>query len=55
MSIAESLSSCTTPVQTARVFNPTRAEYYRADEIQKTEPAVKVTISPEAQAALKGE
>ncbi len=55
MNLVESLFNCTTPVQTARVFNPTRPEYYRAEEPLPAEPAVKVTLSPEAQATLKGE
>ncbi len=59
MSPSEALSTCVSPLQTARVFNPTRPEYYRADEVKataaaaKTEPAVTVTLSDEAKAALK--
>jgi len=59
MSSIEALSACTSPLASARVFNPTRPEYYRADDLKpaappaKTDPAVTVTLSDEAQAALK--
>lgn len=62
----EYLSACTSPVPTAKVFNPTRSEYYLKDDViaaqkaaQKAKEqappngAVKVTLSSEAQAALK--
>ena len=58
------LFECTSPVQIARVLNPTSPQYYLADDVKaaaqarpETEAAVKVTISQEAQAAqrtLKG-
>jgi len=55
------LADCTTPVQTATVYNPTKPQYYLADQIKaveqarpETDAAVKVTISQEAQSALKG-
>lgn len=55
------LSGCTNPVQTARVLNPTSPQYYLADAVKaveqarpETDAAVKVTISQEAQSALKG-
>lgn len=61
MSSIESLSACISPLQTARVFNPTRPEYYRADELKvskpkdtpATDPAVTITLSDAAQARLK--
>ncbi len=57
----DNLFDCTGPVQTARVFNPTKPEYYLADRVKaveqarpETDAAVKVTISQEARSALKG-
>ena len=54
------LADCTSPVQTAKVYNPTSSEYYLADQTKavdqarpETDAAVKVTISQEAQSALK--
>ena len=54
------LTDCTTPVQTATVYNPTKPQYYLADQVKalaqarpETGAAVKVTISQEAQSALK--
>ncbi len=54
------LFDCTTPVITARVFNPIAPQYYLADQVKalaqarpETGAAVKVTISQEAQSALK--
>ncbi len=76
------LRNCINPVPTAKVYNPSRPEYYLKDplaaaaraEAEKTQadkpkpelktqpqqspapqPAVKVTLSDEAKAALKGE
>lgn len=55
------LAECINPVATARVFNPTNPQYYLADQVKaveqtrpETDAAVKVTISQEAQSALKG-
>ncbi len=55
------LADCTNPVQTARVLNPTAPQYYLADAVKaveqtrpETDAAVKVTLSQEAQSALKG-
>ena len=55
------LADCTNPVQTASVLNPTSTRYYLADAAKaveqarpETDAAVKVTISQEAQSALKG-
>jgi hypothetical protein len=61
MSSIESLSACTSPLQTAIIFNPTRPEYYRADELKAAakaekaaaDPAVNITLSDQAQAKLK--
>ena len=55
MSSIEALSACISPLQTARVFNPTRPEYYRADDLKAAppEPAVTVTLSDEAKQTLK--
>ncbi len=59
MSPSEALSTCTSPLKTARVFNPTRPEYYLADVEKaaavapKADPAVIVTLSEQAKAALK--
>jgi len=54
------LADCTTPVQTAKVYNPTSSEYYLADQVKaveqarpETDAAVKVTLSQAAQDALK--
>jgi hypothetical protein len=60
MSSIESLSACTSPLQTAIIFNPTRPEYYRADDLKAAkaekaaaDPAVNITLSDQAQAKLK--
>ncbi|CAL4866679.1 hypothetical protein MMA231_00923 [Asticcacaulis sp. MM231] len=60
MSSIEALSACTSPLQTAIIFNPTRPEYYRADELKAAkaekaaaDPAVTITLSDQAQAKLK--
>ncbi len=53
----EQLSACISPLATARVFNPMRPEYYLKDMVPpppKPESAVKVTLSAEAQTAMKG-
>ena len=52
----EALSACISPFSAARVFNPTRSEYYLKDNISAptaASQAVKVTLSAEAQAAMK--
>lgn len=56
MKSIDALNACVSPLSAARVFNPTRSEYYLKD----TKPAsatpsaaVRVTLSPEAQAATK--
>lgn len=76
------LNSCINPVPTAKVFNPSRPEYYLKDPLaaaakaqaekaavdkpkpepkpepqpaKAPEPAVKITLSDAAQAALKKE
>ncbi|ESQ86211.1 hypothetical protein AEAC466_03175 [Asticcacaulis sp. AC466] len=63
MSSIESLSACISPLQTAKVFNPMRPEYYRADEMKAPKPkdtstrdgpAVTITLSDEAKAAIEG-
>ncbi len=69
MDSIESLALCKTPLETARVYNPMSPEYYLADQAKAAEqaapktapetapvanPAVKVTLSPEAQQAMKG-
>ena len=61
MDSIESLALCKTPLETARVYNPMSPEYYLADQAKAaeqapppTDPAVKVTLSPEAQQAMKG-
>ncbi len=61
MSSIESLSACTSPLQTAIIFNPTRPEYYRADELKAAaevkkdaaSSAVNITLSDQAQTKLK--
>lgn len=60
MSSIESLSACTSPLQTAIIFNPTRPEYYRADDLKAAkaekaaaDPAVNITLSDQAQSKLK--
>lgn len=62
MSIFQSLAQCVNPLATAHVFNPTRPEYYLATATPAAapaapapDPAVRVTLSSEAQAALSGE
>ncbi len=60
MNMYQCLSQCINPLATALVYNPTRPEYYRASEApaqatQAADPAVRVTLSSEAQAALNGE
>ena len=50
------LSLCTSPLQTAYVFNPTRPEYYRQDsntDATAAASSVRITLSDQAQAALK--
>ncbi len=65
MDSIESLALCKTPLETARVYNPMSPEYYLADQVKAAEqaapetapeanPAVKVTLSPEAQQAMRG-
>ena len=52
----EALAACISPLSAARVFNPTRPEYYLKDNTPAPtagSQAVKVTLSAEAQAALK--
>jgi len=55
------LNDCISPVTTARVLDPMSPDYYLADAVKAarqaspaTDPAVKITISQEAQSALKG-
>ncbi len=55
------LSECINPVLTARVLNPIGPDYYLADAAKAaeqaspvTDAAVKVTLSPAAQSAMKG-
>jgi hypothetical protein len=60
MSLIEALSACTSPLMTARVFDPLSPVYYRADEMADKQkaaaaletPAVKVTLSDTAKAKL---
>jgi hypothetical protein len=57
MNAIEALSACTSPLQSAIVFNPTRPEYYRADEqkpatAKTAPPAVTITLSDQARQAL---
>lgn len=58
MSLIEALSACTSPLITARVFDPLSSVYYRADEIAAAKkatadaPAVQVTLSDTARAKL---
>ncbi len=53
------LSDCVSPVSAARVYNPINPDYYRKDAApsQTAAPAsndaVRITLSAEAQAALK--
>ena len=53
------LSDCVSPVSAARIYNPINPDYYRKDAAptQATEAAssdaVRITLSAEAQAALK--
>ncbi len=55
----EQLSACISPLATARVFNPMRPEYYLKDMVAAPPPktglesAVKITLSAEAQTAMK--
>ncbi|MBP2157647.1 MULTISPECIES: hypothetical protein [Asticcacaulis] len=52
----EALNACISPVSAARVFNPMRSEYYLKDNNPDStagSQAVKVTLSAEAQAAMK--
>ncbi len=56
MTMIESLARCVNPLATATVFNPTRPEYYRAEQLNPpaghdAEPAVRITLSPQATAA----
>lgn len=56
MKSIEALNACISPVSTARVLNPTRSEYYLKDAPPASRPqeaSVKITLSAEAQAALK--
>jgi hypothetical protein len=56
MKTIEALNACISPVSTARVFNPMRSEYYLKDNSPAptaSSQAVKVTLSAEAQAAIK--
>lgn len=80
MNSLDYLNSCTNPFPTAKVYNPTRPEYYLKDPLaaaakaeadkaaaekpkpeakapsqvsQAPQPAVKITLSDAAQAALK--
>ncbi len=60
MSLIEALSACTSPLSTARVFDPLSPIYYRADEMAEKQkaaaaleaPAVKITLSDKAKALL---
>jgi hypothetical protein len=58
MNAIQALSACTNPLQTAMVFNPTRPEYYRADEQKPTvspdadSASVTITLSAQARQAL---
>jgi hypothetical protein len=54
----EALTACISPLSAARVFNPTRPEYYLKDSSPApvaASQAVKVTLSAEAQASLAGQ
>ena len=60
MSLIEALSACRSPDQFARIFNPTRPEYYRAQDDKAAQTAaapksgaVTVTLSDAAKAVLK--
>ena len=55
----DNLLQAVSPVQVARAVNPTRPEYYRADDVkaaskaENATPSVTVTLSDEAKALLK--
>jgi hypothetical protein len=52
----EALNACVSPLSASRIFNPMRSEYYLKDispAPAASNSAVKVTLSAEAQAAIK--
>lgn len=52
----EALTACISPLSAARVFNPTRPEYYLKDDTPTPTAglqAVKISLSAEAQASLE--
>lgn len=58
MKTIEALNACIGPLSAARIFNPTRSEYYLRDNSPAptaSSQAVKVTLSAEAQAAMKSD
>jgi len=59
MNLSAALSSCLSPVITARVYNPMSPDYYLADVKSSSvatgpsqNPAVNITLSEAARAAL---
>lgn len=56
MKTIEALYACVSPSSAARILNPIRSEYYLKDNSPApaaSSQAVKVTLSAEAQAAMK--